>query len=204
VAQIRPCAPGDLDALYAICLQTGDHGADATAQYRDPRIIGEIYAAPYATLEPALAFVAEDADGVAGYILGTADTRAFEARCEAEWWPRLRTVHPNPRGTPPGDWTWDQKRAFQIHRPFPIPDPVVAAAPAHLHINLLPRLQGQGMGKAMLDTWLWAAGGRAHLGCDVENLRAQRFYDAYGFSRLDVGGGSASTIWMTFGASKGG
>ena len=200
MVQIRPYRPEDLDALYEICLKTGEHGADATAHYRDPRIIGEIYAAPYAVLEPALAFVAEDAEGVAGYILGTADTRAFEARCEAEWWPGLRARHPNPRGTPPDAWTWDQKRAFQIHRPFPTPDAVVAAAQAHLHIDLLPRLQGQGMGRAMLDTWLWAAGGRAHLGCDVANVRAQRFYDTYGFSRLDVAGGSTSTIWMTFGA----
>lgn len=199
MATIRPFQPADLDALYAICLQTGDHGADATGHYQDPRLIGEIYAAPYALLEPDLAFVAEDAQGVAGYVIGTADTRAFEARCEAEWWPRLRAIHPSPRGTPPAEWTWDQMRAFQIHRPFAVPAGVVVAAPAHLHIDLLPRLQGQRMGRAMLDTWLWAAGGRAHLGCDVENLRAQRFYDAYGFSRLDVEDGPAGTVWMTFG-----
>jgi ribosomal protein S18 acetylase RimI-like enzyme len=195
MTMIRPVRADDLDALYAICLQTGDHGADATPQYQDPRIIGEIYAAPYAQLEPGLAFVAEDDEGVAGYIIGARDTRDFEARCEAEWWPRLREIHPRPHGAP-ADWSWDQKRAYQIHRPSAAPDPVVAAAPAHLHINLLPRLQGQGMGQAMLDTWLWAAGGQAHLGCDVENLRAQRFYDAYGFKRLDVPG---STVWMTYG-----
>ena len=28
--------------------------------------------------------------GACGYILGTGDTRAFEARCEAKWWPALR------------------------------------------------------------------------------------------------------------------
>lgn len=196
MATIRPFRAEDLDALHAICLQTGDHGQDATAHYADPRIIGEIYAAPYAVLEPGLAFVAEDAEGVAGYIVGTKDTRAFEARCEAEWWPKLREAYADPRGTQPAGWTWDQKRAFQIHRPSASPEAVVAAAPEHLHINLLPRLQGQGMGTAMLDTWLWAAGGRAHLGCDIENLRAQHFYDAYGFKRLDLPG---STIWMTIG-----
>ena len=197
---IRPVRPDDLDALHAICLQTGDHGADATAHYQDPRIIGEIYAAPYAVFEPDLAFVTEDEDGVGGYIIGTRDTRAFEARCEANWWPKLRLSHPNPRGTAPADWTSDQTRAFQIHRPFAIPDGVVAAAPAHLHINLLPRLQGQGLGQAMLDTWLWAAGGKAHLGCDVQNTRALRFYDAYGFNRLPEQEGSPGTVWMTIGA----
>ncbi len=197
MAQIRPFHAGDLDALYAICLQTGDHGADATNQYADPRIIGDVYAAPYAVLQPDLAYVVQDDEGVAGYVLGTKDTRAFEARCEAAWWPPLRKVHAKP-SVPPAAWTPDQMRAFQIHRPFPIPEPVVAAAPAHLHINLLPRLQGQGLGQALLDTWFWAAGGKAHLGCDLENLRAQRFYDAYGFTRLEVDG-SPSTVWMTYG-----
>lgn len=197
MAQIRPFHAGDLDALFAICLQTGDHGVDATIQYADPRIIGEVYAAPYAILEPDLAYVVQDDEGVAGYVLGTKDTRAFEARCEAEWWPSLREVHAKP-SVPTAAWTPDQMRAFQIHRPFPIPEPVVAAAPAHLHINLLPRLQGQGLGQALLDTWLWAAGGKAHLGCDLENLRAQRFYNAYGFARLDVDS-SPNTVWMTYG-----
>ena len=199
MTMIRPFRADDLDALYDICLATGDHGADATAHYADPRIIGEIYAAPYARFEPGLAFVTEDDEGVGGYIIGTADTRAFEARCEAEWWPKLRTLHPSPRGIAPADWTWDQRRAFQIHRPFAVPEAVVAAAPAHLHINLLPRLQGQGLGQAMLDTWLWAVGGRAHLGCDVQNLRAQHFYDAYGFTRLPSEASSPATVWMTIG-----
>jgi hypothetical protein len=77
MAQIRPYRAGDLDALHDICLKTGDGGADATHLYADPRIIGEIFAAPYAALEPQHAFVAEDEEGVAGYILGTADHPRF-------------------------------------------------------------------------------------------------------------------------------
>lgn len=200
MTRIRPYAPGDLDALYDICLKTGDSGADGTHLYADPRIIGEIYVAPYGALEPDLAFVAEDAEGVAGYIVGAADTRTFEARCEAEWWPGRRALYPDPRETPPEAWTTDQQRAFQIHRPFPIPQPVVDAAPAHLHINLLPRLQGQGMGQALVATWLWAARGagarKVHLGCSADNHRALRFYDAYGFARLEPPEGRPRTVWM--------
>ena len=43
--KIRPYAPGDLPALYDICLKTGDNGADGTHLYADPQILGEIYAA---------------------------------------------------------------------------------------------------------------------------------------------------------------
>ncbi len=200
-AAIRPHEPRDLDALHDICLKTGDSGADGTHLYADPRIIGEIYAAPYGVLQPDLAFVAEDDEGVAGYILGAADTRAFEARLEAEWWPGVRARYPNPHGAPKSEWTMDQWRAYQIHRPFPTPQAVVDSAPAHLHINLLPRLQGQGMGKALVETLLGALAtqgvGKVHLGCNSDNSRALRFYDIYGFQRLDLPDERPETVWMT-------
>ena len=70
--------------------------------------------------------------------------------------------------------------------------------PAHLHIDLLPRLQGQGVGKALMDRFLATVGGQAHLGCQAPNLRAQRFYDRYGFRRLD-GIPPKSVVWMAIG-----
>lgn len=194
---IRPVRPGDLPALHDICLKTGASGADATHLYRDPKIIGEIFAAPYAVLEPQHAFVAEDADGVAGYILGTADTRAFEARLEAEWWPALRARYPDPADVPLHKRTRDDWDAYYIHHPPPNPQAVVDAAPAHLHIDLLPRLQGRGVGRRLMDTWLDAIGGRAHLGCQADNPRAQRFYEAYGWRHFDAP--PKGVVWMVFG-----
>jgi ribosomal protein S18 acetylase RimI-like enzyme len=169
--------------------------------YSDPKVIGEIYAAPYGVLNPDLTFVAEDEAGVAGYITGAADTRAFEARLEAEWWPSRRALYADPSAVPPRERTWDQWRAWQIHHPTPTPQAVVDAAAAHLHINLLPRLQGQGMGQALIEAWLAAlakAGGKkVHLGCNADNHRALRFYDIYGFQRLDTEEGKPNTVWMT-------
>jgi hypothetical protein len=63
-ARIRRFQPGDLDDLYRICLQTADNGHYGTALFGDPRLPGDVYAAPYALLEPSLALVAEDAAGV--------------------------------------------------------------------------------------------------------------------------------------------
>ena len=56
---IRKFRSGDLDALYRISLATGFVGDDASHLYADPRLIGHIYAAPYALLEPQLALVVE-------------------------------------------------------------------------------------------------------------------------------------------------
>jgi GNAT superfamily N-acetyltransferase len=198
MAEIRPFRPEDLPALYEICLKTGDNGADATHLYEDPKIIGEIFAAPYAAFHPDYAFVAQDDQGVAGYILGTPDTRAFEARCEAEWWPPLRRRHADTAQVASWRRTRDQWDAYYIHHPPVVPQPVVDAAPAHLHIDLLPRLQGRGVGRALMDAWLARAGGRAHLGCQAPNLRAQRFYAAYGWRRIE-GVGPKTVVWMTIG-----
>jgi len=197
MAEVRPYRPSDLPALYDICLRTADNGADGTHLYADPRIVGEIFAAPYAALEPGHAFVAEDADGVAGYILGAPDTRAFEARLEAEWWPALRQRYADTADVPSRQRTREQWDAYYIHHPPPAPQAVVDAAPAHLHIDLLPRLQGKGVGRRLMDAFLASVGGRAHLGCQAPNTRAQRFYEIYGFRRLD-GVGPKSVVWMRY------
>lgn len=186
-AAIRGYRAADLDALYAVSLATGDGGRDAAALYADPRLIGHVYVGPYATLEPGLVLVVEDTGGVGGYILGTADTRGFEARQEAEWWPALRAIHPDPDG-PPDGWTADQQRCNRIHRPPRMPDWLTGPYPAHLHINLLPRLQGRGLGRLLVERWIDAV--RAcgapgiHLGVRANNDRAIGFYRACGFRAM--------------------
>ncbi len=57
--------------------------------------MGHIYSAPYANLQSDLCLVAEDESGVAGFIVGAADTWAWERRLEQEWWPRLRQHIPH-------------------------------------------------------------------------------------------------------------
>ena len=184
---IRAATPADLEALYRIALATGDSGADAAHLYSDPKLVGHLYAAPYLVLEPAFALVVEDAAGVGGYIIGALDTLAFEARLEAEWWPALRREYADPEGDP-SDWNLDQIRAYQIHHPRPPPARITGPYPSHLHIDLLPRLQGRGLGQMMIDAWLAriaAAGSRGvHLGVSPANHRALRFYRAYGLAEF--------------------
>ncbi len=198
MATIRTLRADDLGALYHIALKTGDAGQDSTALYEDPKLVGHVYSAPYAVLAPETAFVVEDGDGVAAYIVGALDTRAFEALVEEKWWPQLRPLYADPAGTSHENWTADQLRAFSIHHPHRTPDRIVADHPSHLHINLLPRLQGQDFGRRLMDRWLeamWAMGSRGvHLGVATVNARAIRFYEAYGFSRIERDE-KRKTIW---------
>jgi ribosomal protein S18 acetylase RimI-like enzyme len=200
MAAIRAYRASDLGALYDICLKTGDAGQDATALYRDGRLLGHVYAGAYGVLEPESCFVVEDDLGVGGYIIGTRDTFAFEKRMEAEWWPALRT-----RIAEGGDGA-DGRMAHLIHHPARTPRRINEPYPAHLHINCLPRLQGQGVGRQLIDAWraamARAGAANAHLGVGPRNERAVRFYRAYGFHLIE----QAPEPWNTylFGIATGG
>jgi ribosomal protein S18 acetylase RimI-like enzyme len=186
MAVVRPCRPEDLDALYRVCLETGDAGRDATALHDDPTLLGHIYAAPYALFEPELAFVLEDEEGVGGYVLGALDTTAFAARLEAEWWPALRVRYPLP---PEGaEDTPDGGLIRMIHSHHGWDPAVLADHPSHLHIDLVARCQGRGHGARLMSTLLEAlrAAGSpgVHLGVATRNERAIGFYRHLGFEEL--------------------
>lgn len=186
---IRPYQPADLDALYRICLQTGRNGDDATALYRDHKLIGHVHAAPYALFEPSLAFVAEDAAGVGGYVIGALDSHNFEARLEQDWWPGLRAQYPDaPASVPEDQWTADQAMAHRIYRPWITPGELADSYPSHLHINLVPRLQSGGNGRRLINTLTEALRRRGsrgvHLFVHPANVRAIGFYRHVGFSQL--------------------
>jgi ribosomal protein S18 acetylase RimI-like enzyme len=191
-AQIRPYQPADLDALYSVCVQTADNGEDATALLSDPMLPGHVFAAPYAIFESSLAWVAEDAAGVAGYVLGALDTRTFEERLEGDWWPGLRDSYPERSSA----GTLSELERFtlsDIHRPFKADPMLVKRYPSHLHIDLLPRLQGRGFGRQLIETLfaaLRASGSRGvHLLVGSANVRAAGFYRHIGMTELPGAGG---------------
>jgi ribosomal protein S18 acetylase RimI-like enzyme len=191
---IRPYRADDLAALYDICLRTGDAGQDASHLYRDPKIIGNVYAAPYGVLEPENCFVAEDDEGVGAYVIGTCDTHRFEKRLESEWWPKVREgLDPDPDGA-------DARMAHIIHHPSRTPRRITEPYPAHLHIDCLPRMQGIGLGKRLVDTFLdamRAAGVPAvHLGVGPRNARAVAFYRRYGFHLVEQLPEPWNTMWF--------
>lgn len=185
---IRPARESDRDALYRICLETGDSGADGTHLYADPLILGHVYAGPYLAHAPGFAFVLEDEQGVCGYVIGALDSRQFEDTLEREWWPALRAQYPDPLEIPRERRTPDQRMMHLIHHPNRTPDELLTEYPAHLHIDLLPRGQGGGNGKRLMHALLQAlrdAGATGvHLGVGGRNVKAQGFYHHLGFTDL--------------------
>ena len=105
---LRPFRAEDVAAVYDVCLRTGLEGEDATGHYADPDLLGHLWAGPFLAIEPEHCLVVEDDDGVAGYCLATVDTRRFEAACEEQWWPALRTRHDDPPDGDRGTWSPDE------------------------------------------------------------------------------------------------
>jgi ribosomal protein S18 acetylase RimI-like enzyme len=185
---IRPARPGDEAGAYNVCLKTGDRGADGEPFYRqDPDALGRIFVGPYLAYEPELSFVLEDEEGICGYALGALDSRAFYERYERDWRPQLCARYPDPPGDP-ARWTRVEQTYHWYHHPdYFCPEPY-EAYPSHLHIDLLPRAQGQGYGRRMLaqviDRLRRRGSPGAHLGLNAENTRAYAFYQRLGFHEL--------------------
>lgn len=191
-AHIRPYRAGDAPALMDVCLRTGDAGGDATELFEDPELISHLWLLPYLELEPELASVVDRGDGVpVGYVLGALDTATFEAEAEERWWPVARQRYP--LDATPAD-TLDGLLVHLIHHRPPIDAALSIEYPSHLHIDLLPEVQGQGLGRRLIDRLLGQLAERGshgvHLGTSPANTRAVAFYRHLGFDEWgsDEGG----------------
>ena len=198
---IRLAGDGDRADAYRVCLLTGNHGDDGESLYRDdPDALGRIFVGPYLAFAPELSLLLEDDEGVCGYALGALDSRRFYARYEEEWRPQLCASFPAPDGDP-GRWTPAQHVYHTYHRPdYFCPEPY-AQYPSHAHIDLLPRAQGRGFGRRMMEQLLGMLRDRGsagvHLGVSELNRRARAFYAHLGFHDLArAGSGADACVYM--------
>ena len=196
---LRPATQADHAALSTVCLRTGDAGKDASAREDDPELLGLIYAIPYQVLEPDFAFAVAGPGSVCGYLFGALDSRAFNARLAAEWYPRLRqrVADPGPDRT---RWRGSDWARRLIHHPdFEVPE-ALAPYPSHGHIDLLPEARGRGIGRramALLEQRLAAAGSSGlHMQVDPRNRAALRFYRAIGFELMRGAGLPRHSLYL--------
>ncbi|MCI2957728.1 GNAT family N-acetyltransferase [Agromyces atrinae] len=184
--RLRPFQPADLDGIADVCVRTGAAGEDARGLYSDDGILGDVYATPYAVFDPDLAFVATDGHRVQGYVLAVADTARFAEWFRTEWMPLFDARHGV--DVDPG-WSPDEvSLRAEAHDPERMLIAELDDYPAHLHIDLLPDAQGQGLGRRLIDLERAALRGRGvsavHLGLDPANAKARTFYEHLGFHEL--------------------
>jgi ribosomal protein S18 acetylase RimI-like enzyme len=183
---VRKFQEEDRPGLYHICLATGDSGANAVHLYNQKDMLGEIYVGPYLSFQPDLSFTLIQ-DGVAGYALAALDTTSFENTLSNEWWPLILEKYSN---RSPENFNEREKNLFRyIQNPPLRSKEVIHQYPSHLHIDLLEKAQGRGIGKAMmlllLETLREQGSKGVHLGMGAQNDRAFIFYTKLGFTLLD-------------------
>ena len=199
-APIRPFRSGDEPALMRVCLETGDAGRDATALIADGDLVGTIWCMPYLVLEPELAsVVAVGEEPPRGYVLGALDTAAFEAAAAERYWPAVRERYPLDAHDPD---TMDgllvhviHDRSSGDHR-----QELLARYPSHLHIDLLPDVQGRGFGRRLVDRLVDQLARRGstgvHLGVNPANTGAIEFYRRLGFDEWPEPGDGMSRTFV--------
>ena len=198
---IRVYKDGDEAAAYYICMKTGDHGGDGEPFFRaDPDALGRLYVAPYLRFEPGLALFLEDKEGVCGYALGARDSKQFYDRYEREMRPSLVADFPDPKGDSAAWNRVEETYSFYHHPDYFLPDPY-EQYPGHLHIDLLPRAQGGGWGRFMIETLLNRMRSLGlpgvHLGMSGVNHTAYGFYRHLGFEELArTGEGEGESIYL--------
>jgi ribosomal protein S18 acetylase RimI-like enzyme len=202
MAAVRRYEPGDLAAVREICVRTGYRGGDARGVVTDLDLLPDAFAEPYLVYDPGLAFVADDAGTAVGYIIGTADTAAFTTWFRNSWLPRIAGKHAGP---PADVRSFEDLILALAHNPERMVRPELAGYPAHLHIDILPGYQGQGLGRRLIDAFrleLRDRGvDRVHLSMDTANTPARAFYDRLGFTPIQVAGEAGATY---LGRSTGG
>jgi len=187
---IRRAVLSDIPYFYEICLKTGDESKDASAFFSDQYLLGHYYAAPYLVYQSGICFVAEYEYRPQGYIAAVPDTASFKRWMEEQWLPPLRKRYPRP--FPQVRSKKEEEIIGFIHtRQIPIDiaeEPWLTDYPAHLHIDLLPCLQGKGQGRILIDTLFNELARKGvsglHLGVGSSNTGAIAFYKKMGFAVL--------------------
>jgi GNAT superfamily N-acetyltransferase len=164
-------------------VRTGKSGQDAS-DWIPGGLLPDIYLSPYVQYAPDLVFVVDQNGMPCGYAIAAADTAAFVAWYREHWLPvfleRHRVVDQSASAA--------DRLAQTGRHPENFLGPDQDRYPAHMHIDLLPVAQGQGVGRRLMQAMLAELHRRGipgvQLGVGAGNSRARGFYAHLGFRPL--------------------
>jgi len=187
-AHVRPYTAKDHAAVWALAADTAFFGDSVEAHLDDRALFCAAFVAYYTDYEPERLWVAEMDGAVVGYVTGCGDSRrqawTFRSRIlPAVLWGVLRRRYRVGIKT----LRFGLRMACEGLQ-HGQPDVSLDRFPGHLHINVLARARGIGIGRALLERSLsqfWATGiSGVHLSTTDRNAAACRLYEAVGFRLL--------------------
>jgi ribosomal protein S18 acetylase RimI-like enzyme len=184
VVGVRSFRPSDRAAVREISYRTGFMGESAESFWRHEESWADLWTSYYTDQEPESLHVATVDDAVVGYLAGCRNTATMRPSTEELTKTVIRRhrllIRPGTAGFLYRgllDGLRDRTRATG--------DFIDPRWPAHLHIDLLPAARGTGLGAALMERWLQLLQEAGSPGCHlltlVENTRALRFFEKFGF-----------------------
>ncbi|MBV9080032.1 MAG: GNAT family N-acetyltransferase [Elusimicrobia bacterium] len=181
---VRPYQKADEPAVRRICVDTARLGATRPAEW----LFSSYWTMYYTRFELESAWVAADAGGeLAGYLTGCLDTLRYRRVMKRAVLPWLAI-----KCTLLGTWALPASRLFLLNRiaawsrPEEDPEGLLEKFPAHLHVNLLSPARRQGIGGALIGSFVECATRAGvpgiHLETLEENREACRFFERQGFT----------------------
>lgn len=178
--KIRPYQDSDKADVEHICIATAPKSMVSSEKLTEQTLL--LYSRYYTRLEQSHCFVLTEGEEerAVGYILCAPDYKYYKQQFMTNEVKALRKLGPS--------------AVIQAYGEVTAPKPFSKKYPAHLHIDILPAYQHQGMGTKLMDTLV------QHL-CELgvpgvllvvgaENQSSIAFYQKYGFQRLgNIGGG---------------
>jgi ribosomal protein S18 acetylase RimI-like enzyme len=185
--EIRTFGESDRAALRDLFGRAGE-GSPSASLWGHKESEAAVYLTPYMDLEQDSLFIAVVDGELTGYLTGCLDSSAFPSETE-----RLeQAVRKYRLIFRPKPAAFFARGLFDvaisaIRRQPTAADFDDARWPSHLHINVLPKVRGTGVGSALMTRWfdrLMESGSRGcHLQTLVENSRAVLFFERMGFER---------------------
>lgn len=173
--KIRPYEKKDFRYVQDICMQTSPFADEDTPVNR--AVICGLYCDYYLDSQSEFCFVAADENDVPqGYILCAADCADYTEKMEELYLPLIRKINS-------GEF-YKANAQMKVEQRY-----IKAGYTAHLHIDILPEFQRQGVGTALMDALceklqaINVEGVRLIVAKKNEN--ACKFYEKYGFEDID-------------------
>ncbi|MDW8016457.1 MAG: GNAT family N-acetyltransferase [Thermus sp.] len=179
MVHLRPARAEDLPAIARLSHRTLLLGREGSGVFPSPELWGELFVAPYLR-RGCCCLVAEAEGQVVGYILGACADLALALDLLPRLPLLLLRLLLGAYGPPLPHLRYLLRLLL-----YPSPRAQRARYPAHLHIAVDPKAQGQGVGKVLLGAFLECLKARGVPGVQLSTTRAnaaaRKLYRALGF-----------------------
>ena len=171
---IRPYKEKDKENVRFVCLNAE---GPCKSTKRGINFALAVYCDCYIENEPENCFVATDEnDRAIGYIISTESFDKFKERYMSEYYPRIAK--------------WEYRKRKSGLRAIALQEKYKEEYPAHLHIDILPGYQHQGLGRKLMDALCDSLRKKGVRGVMFtvwhKNYNAIKFYEKYGFELIET------------------